>query len=207
MVKKRFSRKREFLFQMLLKFSKELSSPLISSKDTERDALHLITLTEGHEEYTFDISTDCNNKKTMELLMAKIKKEFHDEKKCYDYINEKMGERSKYSKKRKYRNERDLYTAANVSKEVFSKIRNKKTVPNKNTTLALAYALELNQEEMHVLLEYAGIFLRRSSLADCVYEFIFKEKFYEKVNIFELNVFLHNLEIPLLGSYIRERSS
>ena len=74
----------------------------------------------------------------------------------------------------------DLYKRAGLDRRHFSKIRTNPTYrPGKNTALALAIALELNQEETGQLLAAAGYSLSESDPFDLVIQFCLEKKIYD----------------------------
>ena len=96
------------------------------------------------------------------------------------------------------------YNRANLSRAVFSKLRqsalNPEKVsyrPSKTTALALAVALELDPAEAKELLEKAGYTLSHSCKGDIIVEYFLANRMYD---IFELNEALYRFGEPLLGS-------
>lgn len=92
----------------------------------------------------------------------------------------------------------DVYKKANIDRKLFSKIRsNLDYKPAKNTILALAIALELNQEETKNFLEKAGYALSKSILTDVIVEYYIINNQYD---IFTINQTLYDYKLQLLGS-------
>lgn len=92
----------------------------------------------------------------------------------------------------------DVYKAANISKQVFSKIRSaKKYHPKKITVLAFAIALRLTLSETDDLLEAAGYTLTRSDKLDIVVAYFIEKGRYK---IYDINEVLFKYDLPLLGS-------
>lgn len=91
-----------------------------------------------------------------------------------------------------------VYKRANVTRQVFSKIRADKNYhPKKNTVFAFAVALELSIEETEDLLKSAGYAFSEHDITDIiVYRFIEKGNY----NIYEINYALNKYDCPLLGS-------
>ena len=92
----------------------------------------------------------------------------------------------------------ECYKKANVDRKLFSKIRsNPAYKPSKPTVLAFAVALELSLPETNKLLNRAGFSLTHSSKFDIVLEYCITHRIY---NVHEINVFLFDNDMPLLGS-------
>ncbi|MDQ0253500.1 hypothetical protein J2S74_000872 [Evansella vedderi] len=74
----------------------------------------------------------------------------------------------------------EIYKKAGIDRKHFSKIRSN---PNyrlgKNTVIALAFALELNDDEMDKLLSSAGYSLSNSETADLIIQFHLEKKIYD----------------------------
>lgn len=90
----------------------------------------------------------------------------------------------------------DVYHRAQVSRQLFNKIINKKNYqPTKSTAIQLALALELDLNQTQKLLGKAGYALTRSSKADLVIQYFISKKTY---SIPEINVALFDCGLPLL---------
>ena len=90
------------------------------------------------------------------------------------------------------------YRRANVTRQHFSKIRNKAGyTPSKETAVAFAIALELNIDDTADLLKTAGLALSRSILFDVIIEYHIRKGIY---NTHEINEILFSYDQPLLGA-------
>ncbi|HCX64550.1 MAG TPA: hypothetical protein DHN33_05005 [Eubacteriaceae bacterium] len=98
----------------------------------------------------------------------------------------------------KEQNDFTVYKKAGIDRRHFSKIRsNTNYHPGKNTAIALAMALELNEEEMEELIASAGYSLSQSSTFDLVIRFCLKNKIY---NLYDINQALDYFSLkPLAG--------
>ncbi|MGN0077160.1 MAG: macro domain-containing protein [Coriobacteriales bacterium] len=91
-----------------------------------------------------------------------------------------------------------VYRAANMSRQTFSKIRNNPAMqPTKRSVLALAIALRLSTAETEALLARAGYAFSSASLADMIVRFHIEHGVYD---IFDINEALFRYDQPLLGN-------
>jgi len=90
-----------------------------------------------------------------------------------------------------------VYRKANVTKQTFSKIRNRKDYkPSKATVIAFAIALELSLDETKDLLLKAGYALSNSSRFDVIVTYFLVNESY---NIYEVNEVLFEYDEQTLG--------
>lgn len=91
----------------------------------------------------------------------------------------------------------ECYKKANVSKQTWYKILNKKDYrPSKNTVIAFAVSLGLNYSETQHLLSTAGFALSNSSKFDIIIQYFIINKIYD---IFKINEMLFRFGEPCLG--------
>ncbi len=92
----------------------------------------------------------------------------------------------------------DIYKRAGIDRRHFSKIRsNLDYRPSKNTVIALALALQLDQNKAHRLLRSAGYSLSDSDTFDLVIQFCLEKKIYD---IHDVNLALDYFSLkPLAG--------
>lgn len=89
-----------------------------------------------------------------------------------------------------------VYKRANMSRQLFSKIRSDTFYkPTKKTVLALAIALELDLSTTEDLLRRAGFALSHSNKADIIVEYFIKNN---QFDIFEINATLYAFDQPIL---------
>ena len=94
--------------------------------------------------------------------------------------------------------ETECYKRAHIDRKLFSKIRsNLHYRPKKQTALAFAIALELDEEGAKALLSSAGYALSSSDRFDLAISYFIRDGFYDVTVINEL---LLALDLPLLGS-------
>ena len=90
-----------------------------------------------------------------------------------------------------------VYRAAGMSRQHFSKIRsNRHYQPKKQTVLALAVALELSIDDTRLLLERAGFALTHADERDVIVEYFIEHGTFD---IYEINLALYAFDQPLLG--------
>lgn len=87
----------------------------------------------------------------------------------------------------------EVYKKANIDRRHFSKMRNRKYHPRKNTIIKLVFAMELDIENTNVLLKTAGYVLTTSDLRDIIIMYFIEHKEYD---LFKVNDVLeyYNLE-------------
>lgn len=91
-----------------------------------------------------------------------------------------------------------IYNRANISRQLFSKIRNNPDYqPTKPTAIALAIALELDMEQTQDLIGRAGYALTRSSKFDVIIMYFIQRGIYD---IMQINTTLFEFDQHLLGS-------
>jgi hypothetical protein len=94
----------------------------------------------------------------------------------------------------------DVYKKAGLDRKHFSKIRSKSDYrPRKNTILALALGLELNEDDTEELLESAGYSLSHSDTNDLIFKFFINKKIYD---IDAVNEYLVYFSLKPIGSTI-----
>ncbi len=93
----------------------------------------------------------------------------------------------------------EVYKKANITKQVFSKIRSKKEYqPSRNTALALALALELNLDQTTDLLSRAGYAFSPSNKTDIVIRYCIENRIFR---LFDVDSYLVSFDLPTLSYY------
>lgn len=90
----------------------------------------------------------------------------------------------------------EVYAAANISKQYFSKLLNGKVKPSKGKVLSLAIGLRLNIDETVDLLKVAGYALSPVSQTDVVVEYFIQHQDY---NVMKIDIVLFDYGLPLLS--------
>ncbi|WP_223594547.1 hypothetical protein [Neobacillus bataviensis] len=143
----------------------------------------LIFKTESHIEGII-FSEDLQNSEIEDFIKIKRKPTFNQT--LFTLIDKKGASDS------------EVYKKAGIDRRHFSKIRsNPEYRPGKNTTIALALALELNKKETDKLLSSAGFSLSDSETFDLVIQFCLEKKIF---NIHTVNQALDYFSLkPLAG--------
>ena len=90
----------------------------------------------------------------------------------------------------------EMYKKANISRQLFSKIKSEKNYhPTKNTVFALAIGMELTIDETSDLLEKAGYAFSSASKSDLIIQYFLYHKNY---NIFAINEVLDKYGFDIL---------
>lgn len=89
-----------------------------------------------------------------------------------------------------------IYKKAGIDRRHFSKIRKPDYRIRKNTAVALALALELNQDESDELLCAAGYSLSRNDNFDLIIQFFLEKRIYD---IYTINLALDNFSLKPLS--------
>lgn len=93
-----------------------------------------------------------------------------------------------------------VYRAANITRQLFSKIRSKSAYrPTKKIALALAVALRLSLEQTDDLLARAGLALSHASVFDIIVEYHIVNGIYD---VAAINEALYAYDQELLGSSV-----
>ncbi|MDO4501453.1 MAG: macro domain-containing protein [Erysipelotrichaceae bacterium] len=92
--------------------------------------------------------------------------------------------------------EKDVYKRANLTKQAFNGIYNEKNTPKKGNVLALAIGLGLNIDEAEEFIEKAGYSFGYTK-QDYVIRYFIEHEYYD---IFEINCFLLDNDLPFIGS-------
>ncbi len=92
----------------------------------------------------------------------------------------------------------ECYKRANVSRQTWYKIVNDRNyMPNKNTIISFAIALQLDIRDTQKLLATAGFILSKSSLFDVIIMYCIVNKIYD---VFDIDSILFKYEQPTLFS-------
>ncbi|MBO4910139.1 MAG: macro domain-containing protein [Lachnospiraceae bacterium] len=156
-------------------FAREMLSEFVSRRNYERVESWFRWHDSGHEN---DVEPD-----SLERILATDEMSFRD--KLFELIDKKG------------LTDPEVYKKANIDRKLFSKIRcNADYTPRKNTIVALAFALELDREEMHDLLGRAGIALSPGGKFDKIVEYCVDHRIYD---VHTINMILFDNDQETLG--------
>ncbi len=89
----------------------------------------------------------------------------------------------------------EVYTAANITKQYFSKLIKGKVTPSKTKILSLAIALHLNLDETIDFLRMSGYAFSPFSSVDKIFEYFIRNKIYD---IYKIDIVLFDYGLPTL---------
>lgn len=89
----------------------------------------------------------------------------------------------------------EVYTAANLTKQYFSKLIKGKVTPSKTKVLSLAIALRLNMDETIDFLRMSGYTFSPFSVADKIFEYFICNEIYD---IYKIDIVLFDYGLPTL---------
>lgn len=89
----------------------------------------------------------------------------------------------------------EVYTAANLTKQYFSKLIKGKVTPSKTKVLSLAIALRLNMDETIDFLRMSGYAFSPFSVADKIFEYFICNEIYD---IYKIDIVLFDYGLPTL---------
>lgn len=90
----------------------------------------------------------------------------------------------------------EVYVAANISKQYFSKLMKGSVKPSKEKVLALAIGLRLNLDETVDFLRFAGYALSPVSQTDVIVEYFIQKQIY---SVMKVDIVLFDYGLPLLS--------
>ena len=175
------------------KYVKEaLEAEYKEDRNIERYALSSERLHLLLKEETYDVLDNACTKETfsaepsgsLEAALKNIYKESF-EKHLQQLINKKGLKNS------------EVYAAANISKQYFSKLLKGQVKPSKDKMLALAVGLRLNMDEVVDFLRIAGYALSPISQTDTVVEYFIRKQEY---NVLKINIVLFDYGLEPLSN-------
>ena len=89
----------------------------------------------------------------------------------------------------------EVYTAANLTKQYFSKLLKGKVTPSKTKVLSLAVALQLNMDETIDFLRMSGYAFSPFSQVDKIFEYFIRNEIYD---IYRIDIVLFDYGLPTL---------
>ncbi len=91
----------------------------------------------------------------------------------------------------------EVYAAANLTKQYFSKLIKGKVTPSKTKILSLAIALHLNMDETIDFLRMSGYAFSPFSKVDKIFEYFISKKIYD---IYQIDIVLFDYGLPTLAN-------
>ena len=119
----------------------------------------------------------------MEKIDDYIKRHVANKEKSQDFVDYLLQLMEKHG----FKNDPDLYNKANISRQSWNAIINRKVEPQLNTALKIIFALEADNHECKYLLKKIGITLASSSKFALVVRYCIENKIYD---LYEVNKFL-----------------
>lgn len=115
-----------------------------------------------------------------------------------DYMQQESGSFGTYLQQlinKKCMKNSEVYTAANLTKQYFSKLLNGKVTPSKAKILSLAVALRLNMDETIDFLRMSGYAFSPFSQVDKIFEYFIRNEMYD---IYKIDIVLFDYGLPTL---------
>lgn len=115
-----------------------------------------------------------------------------------DYMQQDVGSFAEYLQQlinKKGMKNSEVYAAANMTKQYFSKLIKGKVTPSKNKLLSLAVALRLNMDETMDLLRMSGYALSPISPTDKIFTYFISQGIYD---IYRIDIVLFDYGLPTL---------
>ena len=109
--------------------------------------------------------------------------------------NDSFGEYLQQMINKKGMKNSEVYTAANITKQYFSKLLKGKVSPSKTKILSLAVALRLNLDETIDFLRMSGYAFSPFSAVDKIFEYFIRNQIYD---IYKIDIVLFDYGLPTL---------
>lgn len=142
-----------------------------------------------------DLNHEESEEKVVELCSPKIEPTPH---KLDFYMQQETGSFGEYLQQminKKGMKNAEVYTAANLTKQYFSKLLKGKVTPSKTKILSLAIALRLNMDETIDFLRMSGYAFSPFSQVDKIFEYFIRNKIYD---IYKIDIVLFDYGLPTL---------
>ena len=149
----------------------------------------------AEEEYFDDDDDDVDDEEVDEVYPLKTGATPH---KLDFYLQQETGSFGEYLQQminKKGMKNSEVYTAANLTKQYFSKLLKGKVMPSKTKILSLAIALQLNMDETIDLLRMSGYAFSPFSQVDKIFEYFIRNKIYD---IYQIDIVLFDYGLPTL---------
>ena len=149
------------------------------------------------EEYTQDFSVLRENSPYSPVPESKIEPEISLDDALKNIYTDSLARHLKELIHQKGLKNSEVYAAANISKQYFSKLLKGQVKPSKEKMLALAVGLRLNQSEAVQFLQLAGYALSPISQTDTIVKYFIEKKEY---NVLKIDIVLFDYGLDPLSN-------
>lgn len=203
--KKRYSRKREqrkIKFDILNAFADKLNLPHTWewSRSPHIEPPNFLSTEDVRRFYERACPEPYDDKEKLKELKKAIINSYEKSKTFFEVLMQLKNEKG-------IKKDSDLYKSANVLRKTFHLIKsNPFYCPSKQTIMAFVVALRLDEEDARALFSSAGIALCSYRADDTLYDYLIRSGILKRkeVDVTFINELLDELQLPLIGSGLKE---